>query len=70
MSLLLFFSLVREHLAFPSGEGGPLAVEEVLPRYVFAEGYQQNGNTCRNLSRPLRGHPLDYCAIATGNRLF
>ena len=37
MSLLLFFALARERPAFPSGEGGPLAVEEVLPQYVFAE---------------------------------
>ena len=50
-----FFAVVREHLAFPSGEGGPLAVEEVLPQSVFAEGYQQNGNAYRNLSRPRRG---------------
>ena len=44
--------------------------EEVIPQYECGERYQQNGNLYRYLSRPLRGHPLDYCAIATGNRLF
>ena len=36
------FALARERLAFPFGEGGPLAVEEVLPQYEFAESHQQN----------------------------
>ena len=41
--------------AFPFGEGGPLAVEEVLPQYKFAAGYQQNDNAYRTSPAPFGG---------------
>ena len=42
-------------LAFPFGEGGPLAVEEVLPQYEFAESHQQNATGYRTSPAPCGG---------------
>ena len=42
-------------LAFPFGEGGPLAVEEVLPQYEFAERFQIIGTACCTSPAPCGG---------------
>ena len=41
--------------AFPFGEGGPLAVEEVLPRYEFAEAYRKDDKLFRTSPAPFGG---------------
>ena len=42
-------------LAFPFGEGGPLAVEEVLPQYEFAERFRIIGTACCTSPAPFGG---------------
>ena len=49
------FALARERLAFPFGEGGPLAVEEVLPQYEFAAGFPINDSAYRPSPAPYGG---------------
>ena len=46
---------MREHLAFPFGEGEPLAVEEVLPQYEFAKVFQKSGSAYRTSPAPCGG---------------
>ena len=42
-------------LAFPFGEGGPLAVEEVLLQYEFAAGFPETGSAYRTSPAPCGG---------------
>ena len=42
-------------LAFPFGEGGPLAVEEVLPQYEFAAGFPEFSSAYRTSPAPFGG---------------
>ena len=48
--------LARERLAFPFGEGGPLAVEEVLPQYEFAAGFPEFSSAYRTSPAPFGGN--------------
>ena len=41
--------------AFPFGEGGPRAVEEVLPQYEFAETYRRDGGLYCSSPAPFGG---------------
>ena len=50
-----FFCFAVHPNAFPFGEGGPLAVEEVLPQYGFADSLQQNRKLCRTSPAPFGG---------------
>ena len=63
-------------LAFPFGEGGPLAVEEVLPQYEFAEGLPTIDSAYRTSPAPFGGTLpkgegiITTCMYTTGASLY